>query len=197
MRVLFAAGLFLSLALAGCSIDTHRPKGDDGGDGGATTTSPDGSSGGTEEDSGVLDIVFESNAPATIEVPFPTLDSCRSPEAWMEGEPSLQNAVPELLQVDGERNGRVLSLESQEPGRAEFSVQIPLGPACQTFRYDPWTIDPDRDDGAAEVRVTQGELSSLTVLVRRVRDGTGEAVLYEGHPTGSGWTALEGRTVSV
>jgi hypothetical protein len=191
MRSVLAVVLFVSLALAGCSIDTHRPDPTtSSGPEPATPSEPEG-------DSGVLDIVFESGATATVQVPFPTLDSCRSPEDWMGGEPTLQNTRPELLQVDGDRSGRVLSLASQEPGRAEFSVQIELGPACQTFRYDPWTIDPDRDDGSVEVRVTQGEVSSLTVLVRRVRDGAGEAALYEGNPTGTDWTALEGRSVPV
>jgi hypothetical protein len=78
--------------------------------------------------------------------------------------------------------------------RSEWSVQIELGPECQTFRYDPWSIDPDADNGTVEVRVTEGEVSLVTVLVRRVRDGTGEAVLYEGTPSGDGWTALAEKT---
>jgi hypothetical protein len=48
-----------------------------------------------------------------------------------------------------------------------------------------------------EVRVTQGEVSSITVLVRRVRDGAGEAMLSEGQPAGSGWTALDGRETAI
>ena len=196
MRGLLVAGLLLSLVLSGCSFETHRPEESDGAEGDGDGGAGDGGNGsgtqpasGDEGDSGVLDITIESDGAAVLEVPFPTLDSCRSPEHWMEGGASVDGAVPELRDAGGDRTGRVLALSTRSE-RAEWSVQIPLGDACQTLRYDPWSIDPDADNGTVEVRVAEGSVSLVTVLVRRVRDGSGEAVMYEGTPSGDGWTAL-------
>jgi hypothetical protein len=196
---LLAVGLLLTVVLAGCSYETGRPD-DDGdggdggnGDGGGSTVEP---TPGPESDSGVLDVTIQSDGAATLEVPFPSLDSCRTPEHWMAGGASVDGAVPELREATGGRTGQVLALGTRSE-RAEWSVQIELGPACQPLRYDPWSIDPDAENGTVEVRVTAGEVSMVTVLVRRVRDGSGEAVLYEGAP-GEGWTALaEKATVPV
>jgi hypothetical protein len=189
--------VLLSLALAGCSVDTHRPKdGDDGsssGDGGDGDSSDDGSSAGPEEDSAVFQVTVSSDGAAVVEVPFPTLDSCRSPEHWMEGQPSVQGAIPELREVTGDRTGKVLALSTRAQ-EAEWWVQIAPGPTCQTFRYDPWSIEPDADNGTLEVRVTQGQVANVTVLVRQVRDGVGHATRYEGTPSGNGWTALPATT---
>lgn len=186
MRDSLLVGLVVSLAFAGCTVETHRP------DGTATPT-PEPTSG-PEGDSGVLDVTVESDGAATLEVPFPNLDSCRSPEDWMGAEPSVTGAVPDLRDATGNRSGRVLVLQTRAE-RAEWSVQIPLGPACQTFRHDPWSIDPDLDDGRVEVHVTAGDVSLVTVLVRRVRDGAGEATLFEGEPAVGAWTALPQKAV--
>ncbi|MHB1261085.1 MAG: hypothetical protein ACYC2H_05155 [Thermoplasmatota archaeon] len=186
MRSLLVAGLLVSLTLAGCSFDTHRPDGP-----GPTTSEPTPE---PEGDSGVLNIVIESDGSAVVEVPFPHLDSCRAPEDWMSGEPNVEGAVPDLRNATGDRAGRVLVLQTRAE-RAEWSVQVPLGPACATLRYDPWSIDPDLEDGRVEVHVTEGDVTLVTVLVRRVRDGAGEATLFEGQPTGNGWTPLPQKAV--
>src|SRR5688572_95791 len=126
MKALLALGVLLAAtALAGCSVDTHRPDGS-----GSPGTESDESSGPPaqpEEDSGVLDITVESDGAATLEVPFPSLDSCRAPEDWMGGEPSVQGAVPDLRNATGGRSGRVLVLSTVSE-TSEWSVQIPLGP---------------------------------------------------------------------
>jgi hypothetical protein len=197
MRFIVAAVCLTTLALSGCSVDTHRPDdGDDAGSGNGgdgADGSDDGPTAEPEDDSGVLDITIESDGAAVVEVPFPTLDSCRSPQAWMEGGASVEGAVPELRDPTGDRTGKVLALTTMAE-RAEWSVQIELGPVCNTLRYDPWSIDPDADNGTVEVHVTQGEVSLVTVLVRRVRDGSGEAVMYEGTPAGDDWTFLPEKT---
>lgn len=188
MRSLLAP-LLLCLALAGCSVDTHRPDSPASSSGAPETTAP------PEGDGAVFDITLETDGAATIEVPFPTMDSCRAPEHWMDAEPAVDGAVPSLANATGDRTGRVLVLTTRA-AHAEWSAQIDLGPACQTLRYDPWSIDPDAEDGALEVHVTSGTVSSVQVVVRHVRDGCGEAVLHEGAP-GDGWTALESRSVPV
>ncbi|MFA5944258.1 MAG: hypothetical protein WC876_07325 [Candidatus Thermoplasmatota archaeon] len=179
------AALLLGVLLAGCTFDTHRP---------TTVTPTPEPTPEPEGDSGVMDVTIESDGSAVVEIPFSHLDSCRSAEDWMAGQASVEGAVPDLRNATGNRTGRVLVLATRAE-RAEWSVQIPLGPACQTFRYDPWSIDPDRDDGTVEVRVTQGDVSLVTVLVRRFRDGAGEATLYEGQPTDNAWTALPQKAV--
>lgn len=157
---------------------------------------------------------------ATVEVPFPTMDSCRSPQDWMAGTapadaeqgsavfhvsfdsggPSGDDTTAELRQVGGnstaadDRSGWVLAVSGH--GSVAWSSHIELGPACNTLRYDPWTIDPDAENGTVEVRVTDGSVTHASVTVRRVRDGCGEANLYEGAPTAD-WSPLEGRSVAV
>jgi hypothetical protein len=188
---LLAVVILAAVAFAGCSYDTHRPDGEDGqgGDDGPTAE--------PEGDSGVLQVLFEATGPTTLEVPFPTLDSCRSPEDWLAGEPTVQGARQELRNASGDRTGRVLALTAVGSGSVSWMVQIPLGPACQTLRYDPWSIDPDPEADTVEVRATEGQASTVSVLVRRVRDGIGEATNYEGNATTGTWTALQGRTVPI
>lgn len=190
MRATLVLALLSGLSLAGC-YDTHRP-GDEGGDGDGDGPTPE-----PEGDTGVLQVLFQATGETTLEVPFPTLDSCRAPQHWMEGEPSVDGARHDLRNVTGDRDGTVLVLTSVGSGQVSWMVQIPLGPACQTFRYDPWSVDPDPDGETVDVRVPEGAASSVSVLVRRVRDGSGEATLYEGNVTAGGWTPLPGRTIPV
>ena len=187
MRAILLVAMLCGLALAGC-YDTRRPD---------AQGSDDGPTPEAEGDTGVLQVLFEATGQATLEVPFPTLDSCRSPEDWLSGEPTLQGARQELRNATGDRSGAVLALTAVASGPVSWMVQIPLGPACQTFRYDPWSIDPDPEGETVDVRVTEGSVSSLSVLVRRVRGGSGEATMYEGDVTAGDWTSLPGRTVPV
>src|SRR5688500_13406725 len=120
MKAVLALGLFLAAtALAGCSVDTHRPGDASDGtpeDSGPGATAPPSE---PEEDTGVLHVAFEAVGPATLEVPFPTLDSCRAPEDWMGGGPTVSGAVPELRNVTGDRAGGVLALAA--PGQGSVS----------------------------------------------------------------------------
>jgi hypothetical protein len=191
MRAILLLALLSGLSLSGC-YDTHRPGdgGDGGGDGDGPTPEP-------ESDTGVLQVLFQATGPTTLEVPFPTLDSCRGPQDWMAGQPSVDGARHDLGNITGDRTGSVLVLTAVASGPVSWMVQIPLGPACQTLRYDPWSIDPDPEGETVDVRVTEGEASSVSVLVRRVRDGSGEATMYEGNVTAGTWTPLPGRTIPV
>jgi hypothetical protein len=188
MRATLLLALLGSLSFAGC-YDTHRPD-DDGLDDDGPTPEPEG-------DTGVLQVLFDSAGQTTLEVPFPTLDSCRTPEDWLAGEPTVQGARQELRNATGERTGRVLALTAMAPGTVSWMVQIPLGPACQTLRFDPWSVEPDPEAETVEVRATDGDATHVSVLVRRVRDGSGEATNHQGNATAGGWTALPGRTVPV
>lgn len=189
MRAALAAAILLAVALAGCSTETHRPD--------PTTTGPSetGSPPPREPDSGVFQVDFESDAPATLEVPFPHLDACLQPEDWMNGTASSANAVPEVRDASGGRTGRVLAVSGQ--GAVHWAVQVNLTgrPPCQPIRHDPWSVDPDPADGTVDVRVADGSVVHAAVLVRWIRSGCGEATLYDGRPAGDSWSALSGTTI--
>ena len=184
------AALLLSLAVAGCSYETGRP--DDSPSPGDGTTTGDGD--GSDDNSGVLSISFEATGPATLEVPFPSLDSCQAPEDWMGSEPTVQGAIPELRNATGDRTGRILALTAPAAGSVSWMAKIQLRPQCQTLRFDPWSVEPDEQDGALVVHLVDGEVTGLMVLVRQVRDCSGEAALWEGNATLGAWSRLEGRT---
>lgn len=145
-----------------------------------------------EEDNAVFLVMFDSEGPATVEVPFPTIDSCRAPPHWMEGNVSAQGASVALGNASDGRNGFVLQVSGS--GRVSWSSQIDAGPRCMTLRYDPWTTDPDPEGETVDVRATQGTPSNVSVLVRLVRATCGNATLYEG-PVSSSWSPLSGRSL--
>lgn len=185
LRPALAAGLLLALALAGCSGD--------GNGGGSTTSTSDEPAPPPEEDNGVFHVTFEADGEATLEVPFPSLDSCRTPEHWMGGD-QTGNAQAVVREAADGRTGPVLALTGS--GSVSWSSQIPPGDQCQTLRYDPWSTEPEAPDGTAEARVSAGTVGHAMVLVRLVRETCGNATLYEGTP-GPGWTALPGRSLPV
>jgi hypothetical protein len=188
MRAALALPLLLAVALAGCSVDTHRPP--------ASTSQGPIPSAEPEPDGAVLQVAFRANATVTVEVPFPHMDSCLQPEHWMNGTTRADGAVPELREASGERSGRVLALAAPGAGDVQWQAEVPLAehPPCQTLRYDPWSTEPDPQDGTVDVRA-DGDASGITVLVRWVRGGCGNATLYEGAATADGWSALPGRTI--
>lgn len=204
MRVLLAIAL-LSVALAGCNVDSRR-----GGDG-ATTNEPDTDGncpggececpagdegirqGCREPDSVVFDVRFESDSPAKLSVPFPHLDSCVTPQEWMAGNVTQEADGAELEQVD---RGFVVSITGD--GSVSWASQLDTAdrPTCQTLRYDPWSIDPDPGNNeTVEVLVSDSQVTYVMVLVRWIRDGCGMATLYEGVPEGSDWVELNGRSI--
>ena len=184
MRVLPAL-LLATLALAGCA-------GDDAPAPTTTTTTTSLPPPEPEADNAVFLVMFDSEGPATVEVPFPTIDSCRAPPHWMEGNVSAQGATVALGNASDGRNGFVLQVSGS--GRVSWSSQITPGDRCLPFRYDPWTIDPDPEGETVDVRATQGTPTNVSVLVRLVRDTCGNATLYEG-PLSSSWSPLTGRSL--
>lgn len=140
----------------------------------------------------MLDIEWHATGAATLQVPFPHLDSCLQPGDWMSGNQTAHNATAALRTVD---RGQVVEVTGL--GDASWSVQISTAgrPTCETFRYDPWSIDPDVNGTQVEVQATRGAIPHATVLVRWIRSACGQATLYEGAPGPGAWTALDGRTI--
>lgn len=189
MRATLAFPLLLAAALAGCG-DTHRPPADHGGDGGPTgTVAP-------EPDSAVFQVAFRASAGATVEVPFPHLDACVQPGDWMNGTAEAQGVVPALRDASEGRTGRVLELTAPAAGEAQWESRLDLAahPPCQTLRFDPWSTEPEPQGDSVDV-LARGEVSELTVLVRLVRGGCGNATLHEGTAQDGSWSTLAGRTI--
>ena len=192
-----ACAVAFALAIAGCA----SPGGPTNPDMPQVTTTSSSASESTappppEDDNAVFIVSFEAAGESTLEVPFPTIDSCRSPEDWMAGTVAKENATAEVRDVSGNRTGRVIAVTGQ--GKVTWSSQITPGPRCETLRHDPWTIDPDpegEDRGnAVEVRASDWMPAQATVMVRLVRDHCGNATMYQGIP-GNDWGPLEGRTM--
>src|SRR5688572_27397225 len=101
MRLQAAPLLVLALALPGCF---GWGGGDDGQGVGPTSNPPV-----DEDDNAVFYVLFEASEESTIEVPFPTLDSCRAPEQWMGGT-LTGDAVAAVRAADEGREGPVLAL---------------------------------------------------------------------------------------
>jgi hypothetical protein len=142
-----------------------------------------------------LQVTFESSAPAEVQVPFPHLDMCLQPTDWMSAPATASNSTARVLDASDGRTGQVLAVRGT--GRVSWAVQLNTTghSTCQTFRADPWSIDPDPQDTTVDVRVAEGTVSAASLLVRWVRDGCGDATLYDGTPPSGSWSRLEGRTV--
>ncbi len=149
----------------------------------------------SEADNGVFHISFQASGPATLEVPFPTLESCQAPTEWMDGDVEAENATVEMRDASDGRTGQVVAVTGE--GRVFWSVQIDLKDPCQPLRFDPWSIDPDVEGDYVEVRSSAGAPAEPTVLVRWVRSGCVYATLYEGEPAPAQWSSLHGRTIPV
>lgn len=183
MRLAPLALLAVAFSSAGC----FGGAGDGSGSGGTTTVAdtprPE------EDDSGVFHVQFDAQGEATLEIPFPTLDTCRTPEHWMGGNLTTNGQAVVREATDG-RAGPVLALTGA--GSVAWSSQIVLGDVCNTLGYDPWTTDPDPEGEAVEARVTAGSVTAASAVVRIARSNCLDAVFYEGQPVGA-WTALAGR----
>jgi hypothetical protein len=184
-RLACAASLLLAAVLAaGCA--THRP----------ATAGADAPSPTYEADSAVLDVEFSAagGGSAVLEVPLPRLDMCLQPQEWMNGTPTARGASAALRQSD---RGAVVAVTGS--GNASWAVQLATQgrQTCAEFRTDPWSTDPDPGNGTVEVYLDPGAgpVGHASVLVRWIRNGCGEATLYDGVPEPGIWTALAGRTI--
>jgi len=178
------AWLVLALvALAGCG-QTYRPAATPSDTSSQATVPP-------EADNAVLEVDVSAAGTTTVEVPLPHLDTCLQPAEWLAGHGTARNATAALRSID---RGQVVAVTTTAGGSWSVQINTTGRPTCETFRYDPWSIDPDVNETQVEVRATQGEVAHASVLVRWVRGGCGQATMYDGTPA-AGWTTLDGRTI--
>ncbi len=127
-------------------------------------------------------LLVTTDGAGRIGVPFPHLDRCLSAEDW--GGAWDRQAPTTLVTSD---RGDVVQLVAAASSSSERVLNL-TKPTCQTFRYDPWSIEPDPKDGTLEVQADRA--IGITVTVR-TSDGGGcwTATLYSG-ATAAGWTTL-------
>lgn len=126
------------------------------------------------------------DANVTVGVPLPHLDRCLAPEAWAAGTATARDAKWHLQAVD---RGTVLWVEAAGPGSVQLRIGLEDHPPCQTFRYDPWSVEPDPADGTLEVQGAAGA-AGLKVEVLEWVGACGDASSYAGAVGGMGWQVL-------
>lgn len=95
-------------------------------------------------------IDIASPGPFAIAVPFPHLDWCLGPDAWLVGTRTLDGVGnAEWREID---RGDVLWVDGDGGPAAfhELTLNVTMRGRCQTLRYDPWSIEPDLANGTAE-----------------------------------------------
>lgn len=105
----------------------------------------------------------------TVAVPFPHGSQCLSKFDWESAKVIADHAQVSWRTVDSEGvTGDVMWVVLDEDGSAYAWLNTTAKPECQTFRYDPWSIEPDPSDG------------NLTLLLA---GGSGDVkVRYTWHP---------------
>jgi hypothetical protein len=85
--------------------------------------------------------------------------------------------------------GELLAVHATRQTHAELVLNLTGHPICQTFRYDPWSTEPDPKDGTLDVHADHAV--GLTVTVR-TSDGNGcwTTTTYRG-TTANGWATLQ------
>lgn len=99
-----------------------------------------------------LSLVVELVAMGTHSVgtPFPHGAWCLQPQEWSVAatSPRTRAATAELRSTE---NATLLWVTSGGNGRFHASIDLANRSECQTFRYDPWSIEPDPADGMLDI----------------------------------------------
>ncbi len=114
---------------------------------------------------------IESSGRGVVAAPFPHLDRCLNTEDWRSAVATTSNATVEIRTVDFEaRTGDLVWGAFDNAGFVELRLDL-TKPACQTFRYDPWSIEPDPSEGNLTVLSDRMGLDARVHL--EVGDGGG------------------------
>lgn len=199
------AGIVALLLLAGCASTAPAPS--------ATTTSPAGTHAGSGSSSASasphpstsssgasqmcpphcfegrrlhLEVVVADRAPRQVGVPFPHGAWCLQPDQWSQQAPA-HNATAGLRDAGAGRSGTVLWVASSGQGSVQWSVDVTNRSTCATFRYDPWSIDPDPADGTLDVQA-----DGASPVIVYVGDEHGPCTTYTQYngTTAAGWSTL-------
>lgn len=130
-----------------------------------------------------LIVAFDDQGAHQAGVPFPHGSWCLQPSDW-SSRGAGRNATAEVRSVD---RGQVLWVASTGQGSVEWWVDVTNRSTCETFRYDPWSIEPNPADGTVDVQA-----DSAARLQVYLDDEHGPCTLvtqYNG-TTMSGWATL-------
>lgn len=182
MRALAIAVLLL---LAGCaapsSTSTHH---DETSHGHGRCTSDTGCE--PREDAFTLRLDVHVVGPFVLDVPTSTGSWCLQTQAWKDALQSETNARVDVMDADMGRTGQVLRITGSDNSLVVAKIPTATLARCETFRYDPWSIDPDVTDGIE----MKAEGNPHVVLV--LSDGHGDcwtSTEYQGS-VGPDWTRL-------
>jgi hypothetical protein len=134
------------------------------------------------EDQMTVRIAFDGAGPRVLRVPLPTGDWCLQPSQWTLGPGTALGSINQT------ERGAMLQVAAGGDFRFEAHVKTQGLATCQTFRYDPWTIDPDPADGTVDVH--SDAPGRVTFDVEDRRGGCWTTTTYEG-AVSAGWTTLQ------
>lgn len=131
----------------------------------------------------VLEVFGYAEGAYQVGVPFPHGAWCLQPDQWVLQD-GAENAVGELRQVD---RGTVAWITAQGSSHIAWRMNVTGKATCKTFRYDPWSTDPDPANDTVEVKAEGA--ARITVAVSEPDGPCTPVTQYAGNVT-SGWTAL-------
>jgi hypothetical protein len=131
----------------------------------------------------VLEVFGFGEGSYSVGVPFPHGDWCLQPDQWVLQD-GAENAVGELRHVE---RGDVAWITAQGSSHIAWRVNVTGRATCQTFRYDPWSTDPDPSNETVEVKA-EGS-ARITVAVSEPNGACTPVTQYAGNVT-AGWTML-------
>lgn len=135
----------------------------------------------------------ESSKPFDLSVGLPHAAWCLQPQEWMAAVTDEDRVTVRLAEAPEGRTGWVLQVSSvaREAGIVEGQVSARINVTnraeCQTLRFDPWSTDPDAEDGAPEVFGTPGTF--VMVATHDIQGTCWIATAYEA-VLGDAWTPL-------
>lgn len=114
---------------------------------------------------------IESSGRGVVASPFPHLDRCLDSTDWQTATPTSNQAEHSFRHVDvDDTSGDLVWGAFDAAGFVELRLNLTKA-QCQTFRFDPWSIEPDPADGELWVFADRAGLNAVVHL--EVGDGSG------------------------
>lgn len=120
---------------------------------------------GSQDCTDIILAVFSNHTGSVqLGIPYPHGSWCLTGEQWIAGIRTPQEANGQLFASD---RGQVIALTGPGPLNWHSRIITSHLNTCQTFRYDPWSTEPDlAEDEGLDIYVWEGQLTSLEVVTR-------------------------------
>lgn len=145
-------------------------------------------------------VMVEGDAGITIAVPLPHGSQCLSPDDWEGAQVATHNADVTWRHVDDDgsgNQGHTMWVVLDEGGDAQAVLNTTAKPTCNTFRYDPWSLDPDPPGDNLTVLLASGSGRVAVHYTEHSGDGCATGTRATTTFTQTGWTTLPTSTSSV